>query len=156
MAYGTNECGDEDLSLSDYEHTLRKTLTRLRGLTPHASCLLLGPTDRPEKLEDGRWAPRAAVLSINALQRKVAGELGCAFVDVQAAMGGPMSIIRLAGVDPPYAARDFVHLTMRGYEALGDALHAALLRAYRAAGADPGAPGAASAGAVKAAGATKE
>jgi lysophospholipase L1-like esterase len=150
MAYGTNECGDEDLSLSDYEHTLRKTLTRLRGLTPHASCLLLGPTDRPEKLEDGRWAPRAAVLSINALQRKVAGELGCAFVDVQAAMGGPMSIIRLAGVDPPYAARDYVHLTMRGYEALGDALHAALLQAYRVnggGGADP--VGAVKAGAAK-------
>jgi lysophospholipase L1-like esterase len=135
MAYGTNEAGDEDLSLSDYEQTVRKTVSRLRGLAPHASCLLLGPTDRPEKLEDGRWAPRAAVLSVNALQRKIAGELGCAFVDVQAAMGGPLSIIRLAEADPPYAARDFVHLTMRGYEALGDALYAALLRTYRAAGA---------------------
>jgi lysophospholipase L1-like esterase len=133
LAYGTNEAGDEDLSLSDYEQTLRKTVARIKGLTPKASCLLLGPTDRPEKLDDGSWVPRAALHSVNTLQRKIAAELGCAFVDVQAAMGGPMSIMRLGQVDPPYAARDFVHLTMRGYEALGDALHSALMDAYRGA-----------------------
>jgi lysophospholipase L1-like esterase len=133
LAYGTNEAGDEDLSLSDYEQTLRKTIARIKSLTPKASCLLLGPTDRPEKLEDGSWVPRAALVSVNTLQRKVASELGCAFVDVQAAMGGPMSIMRLGQVDPPYAARDYVHLTMRGYEALGDALHRALIEAYRGA-----------------------
>jgi lysophospholipase L1-like esterase len=142
MAYGTNECGDEDLSLSDYEQTLRKTLARIKRLVPGASCLLLGPTDRPEKLEDGSWVPRAALVSVNTLQRKIAGELGCGFVDIQAAMGGPMSIVALGRVEPPYAARDFVHLTMRGYEALGDALHNALMTSYRVLGSSVGKVGA--------------
>lgn len=141
LAYGTNEAGDEDLSLSDYEQTLRKTLARIKRLVPETSCLLLGPTDRPEKLDDGSWVPRAALISVNTLQRKIAAEFGCGFVDIQAAMGGPMSIVALGRVEPPYAARDYVHLTMRGYEAMGDALHSALMNAYRASAGNAGSAG---------------
>jgi lysophospholipase L1-like esterase len=131
LSYGTNEAGDEDLSLSDYESSLRLVLQRMKTLAPQASCLLLGPTDRPERLEDGSFLVRTQLEAVQALQRKLAKEHGCGFFDVVAAMGGPLSIIRLANADPPFAARDYVHLTMRGYEALGDALYAALMRDYR-------------------------
>jgi lysophospholipase L1-like esterase len=131
LAYGTNEASDEDLSLSDYELTLREMLKRIRTLAPQASCLLLGPTDLPERLEDGTFQLRAQLQTVQALERKIAKEHGCAFFDVVAAMGGPLSIVKLAQADPPYAARDYVHLTMRGYEALGDVLHTSLMRGYR-------------------------
>ncbi len=131
LAYGTNEAGDEDLSLSDYESSLRQVLSRIHKLAPQASCLLLGPTDRPERMDDGSFQVRAQLEAVQGLQRQIAKENGCAFFDVVAAMGGPLSIVKLARAEPPFAARDYVHLTMRGYEALGDALHTALMRGYR-------------------------
>jgi lysophospholipase L1-like esterase len=131
LAYGTNEAGDEDLSLSDYESSLRQVLKRIQTLAPQASCLLLGPSDRPEQLEDGTFQVRPQLEAVQALQRQIAKEHGCAFFDVVTAMGGPLSIVKLARAEPPFAARDYVHLTMRGYEALGDALYTALMRNYR-------------------------
>lgn len=131
LAYGTNEAGDEDLSLRDYEQTVRETVRRIQGYLPRASCLLVGPTDRPERQEDGTLAPRAAISAITEVQRKLASELNCAFFDVLKAMGGPMSIVRLTQHDPPLAQRDYVHLNQRGYELLGDALAESLLRAAR-------------------------
>jgi len=38
----------------------------------------------------------------------------------------------LAQQSPPLATRDHVHLTMKGYEALGDALLESLMMGYRA------------------------
>jgi lysophospholipase L1-like esterase len=131
LAYGTNEAGDEDLSLSDYESSLRQVLDRIHKLAPQASCLLLGPTDRPEHMDDGTFQVRPQLEAVQGLQRQIAKDFGCAFFDVVAAMGGPLSIVKLARAEPPFAARDYVHLTMRGYEALGDALHASIMRGYR-------------------------
>jgi lysophospholipase L1-like esterase len=132
LAYGTNEAGDEDLSPSDYEQTLRRTVLRIKGYLPHVSCLLVGPTDRPEQAEDGSLHTRDQLYGIVAVQRRLAKELGCAFFDVAQAMGGPMSIVRLAAQTPPLAKRDYVHLTSPGYEALGDALLESLLVSYGA------------------------
>lgn len=132
LAYGTNEAGDEDLSAADYEQTLRRTVQRIKSYLPSVSCLLVGPTDRPERADDGTIRTRDQLYGIVAVQRRLASELGCAFFDVAQSMGGPMSIVRLAAQSPPLASRDHVHLTMKGYEALGDALLESLLQPYRA------------------------
>lgn len=132
LAYGTNEAGDEDLSPADYEQTLRRTVLRIKSYLPSVSCLLVGPTDRPEQAEDGTLHTRDQLYGIVAVQRRLARELGCAFFDVAQSMGGPMSIVRLAAQSPALATRDHVHLTMKGYEALGEALLESLLAGYRA------------------------
>jgi len=132
LSYGTNEAGDKDLSPADYEQTLRRTVLRIKSYLPSVSCLLVGPTDRPELAEDGTLHTRDQLYGIVAVQRRLAHELGCAFFDVAQSMGGPMSIVRLAQQSPPLATRDHVHLTMKGYEALGDALLESLMMGYRA------------------------
>lgn len=131
LAYGTNEANDDDLSLADYQSSLKQTLTRIKALAPQASCLLIGPTDHPLRLEDGTLAPRPLQAQINDVQRELANEHGCAFVDVIAAMGGPLSMLQLVKQDPPLAKHDQIHLTRQGYEALGEALLAALRARYR-------------------------
>jgi lysophospholipase L1-like esterase len=130
LAYGTNEAGDKDVPIEDYEHELRDVVGRLKSTAAGASCLLIGPSDRPERLADGTYAARERVPQIVEAQRRTAHAMGCGFFDLVAFMGGPMSMVRWAAAIPAYGAPDHVHYTRRGYEALGDALFSALVAGY--------------------------
>ncbi len=129
LAYGTNECGDDDVPIADYEAALEAVVTRIRQAVPQASCLLIGPSDRPMRA-GRRWVERPRQAEVVAVQRRVAARHGCAFFDLVAFMGGPLSMVRWVEHDPPMAARDHVHLTARGYRRLAEVLHDALLEGY--------------------------
>lgn len=140
LAYGTNEAGDKDVPIDDYERELRDVVGRLRTVAPGASCLLVGPSDRPERRPDRTYMARDRVPEIVEAQRRTALALGCGFFDLVAFMGGPLSMVRWAAAVPPFGAPDHVHYTRRGYEALGDALFNALTAGYGADVANPRAP----------------
>ncbi len=127
LAYGTNESGDSHDPLKRYERRLAKVLARLKSAAPRASCVLVGPTDRPKKV-GRRYVHRERIDDVIAVQKAVATRFGCGFWDAFRAMGGPLSIVRWARADPPLARKDYVHLTSRGYYALADDLGAALLQ----------------------------
>ncbi len=128
LAYGTNESGDDEVPIEDYEASLREVLARVREAAPGASCLLIGPSDRPVRLADGALAARPRTLQINEVQRRLAFEHGCGFFDLLDFTGGPLSLAAWAAADPPLAQPDLVHLTKEGYERLGRAIAGALLR----------------------------
>ncbi len=130
LAYGTNESGDTHQSIGRYERTLSKVIARVKGATPQASCVLVGPTDRPLRL-DRKWTRRHRVTEVIGAQRRVASRFGCGFWDARDSMGGEMSILRWREADPPMAAKDMVHLTTGGYYALADDLYNALLYGWR-------------------------
>jgi len=130
LAYGTNEAGDKDVPIEDYESELRDVVGRLKTTSPGASCLLIGPSDRPERLSDGTYAARDRVPQIVEAQRRTARAMGCGFFDLVAFMGGTLSMVRWAAAVPAYGAPDHVHYTRRGYEALGDTLFGALVAGY--------------------------
>lgn len=50
MAYGTNDIGDEE-PVDEYERKLDVVVNRVRSAVPEASCLFVGPSDRPVKVE---------------------------------------------------------------------------------------------------------
>ncbi len=127
LAYGTNEAGDDDVPIEDYASRLTQAVQRIKETVPEASCLLVGPSDRPEKLEPEGYGPRPRTAEIIAAQRRVARELSCGFFDLVRFMGGPMSMVRWAAAEPRYGSPDHVHLTRRGYERLGQVLYDALL-----------------------------
>jgi len=131
LAYGTNEAGDTHVSVGRYEERLAAVLTRLKKAAPRASCVLVGPTDRPIK-RGGTWVHRERTDVVVDVQRRMSAQFGCGFWNAEAEMGGPLSIVRWADMDPPLARRDYVHLTSRGYELLGDAFSKALLQNFRA------------------------
>jgi lysophospholipase L1-like esterase len=132
LAYGTNESGDIHRRIERYERTLRQVVGRIRETVPEASCVLIGPSDRPVQRGPELYErPRTA--AIIAVQRRVAAEAGCGFFDLVAFSGGPMSIVDWAENDPPYAQEDLVHFNARGYRRLGEVLHDALLEGYDAA-----------------------
>jgi len=130
LAYGTNESGDSRQPIERYERKLIKVLSRLKIAVPTASCVLVGPTDRPMR-KRGRWVHRPRLDAVVAVQKKLTARFGCGFWDSLAAMGGPLSIIDWYKHKPRLAQKDYVHLTARGYQALADDLARALLQGYR-------------------------
>jgi lysophospholipase L1-like esterase len=132
LAYGTNESGDDDRPIDDYETTLRAVVARIRGTVPQASCLLIGPSDRPLRLEDGTYGERPRTHAIIDVQRRVSRDFGCAFFDLVEFGGGPGHMVQWAAAEPAFAQPDFVHYTVRGYRRLGEVLHGALMSRFEA------------------------
>lgn len=127
LAFGTNESTDVTQPIADYKGHLEKVLTQMQGALPDASCLLVGPTDFPEKIKQGEYRARERTAQINALQKSAAQRFGCAFFDVIESMGGPLSMLSWARAEPPLGAKDLIHLTRPGYVLLGDRIADLLL-----------------------------
>lgn len=130
LAYGTNESEDRSVPLRRYEADLTRVVRRLRSTVPSASCLLVGPSDRPMRGTDGNWLPRPLTADIVATQRRVAAQEGCGFFDLVSFMGGPMSMLDWVAAEPAYGRVDHVHFTWRGHRRLADVLGKALLNGY--------------------------
>lgn len=128
LAYGTNEAGDDDVPIADYEAALRAVLARVRSVAPGASCLLVGPTDRPVPLPEGGHGPRPRRAQVTEVQRRLSAEAGCGFFDPVVLMGGEGGMLRWSEAVPPLGSADRVHLTPAGYEVMGEALLRELLR----------------------------
>ncbi|MCA9581542.1 MAG: hypothetical protein KC416_07085 [Myxococcales bacterium] len=128
LAYGTNESGDTDTPIELYESRLRQVVARVQETVPKASCLLIGPSDRPIRdRKAGTIEDRPRTVQVNETQRRVAADLGCGYFDLLTFMGGPLSMIQWVGHEPPMGAPDHIHFTHRGYERLGEVLGDALL-----------------------------
>ena len=69
LAYGTNESGDDDVPLEQYEAALRRVIARVHEVAKDASCLLIGPSDRPMRNDDGTFSPRPLTEQISDVQR---------------------------------------------------------------------------------------
>ncbi len=130
LAYGTNEAGDDDFPMATYEANMQNVVARIREVAPEASCLLIGPSDRPIRNPDHTFSPRPRTQEVIDAQRRVAAADGCGFFDLVTFMGGPMSMVRWVDATPPLGAQDYIHFTRHGYEALGHTLHDALLAGY--------------------------
>jgi len=141
LAYGTNATGDKRDPIASYEARIERVVQRVRSTTPEASCLLIGPSDRPVKVkppegeewpedEPRQFYARARQPALIAAQKRVAFRHGCGYWDMAAAMGGSMSMLRWAHSEPRLGARDYVHLTRDGYERLANIFHQALMADY--------------------------
>ncbi len=131
LAYGTNESGD-DTPIENYAEELGAVIERAQEIVPDASCLLIGPTDRPIRTPEGTYVDRPRTRQVAQTQDSVAAAYGCAFIDMVAFQGGPLSMPTWASHDPPLAAPDHIHLTRKGYQRFAGRLVDALLGETRA------------------------
>jgi lysophospholipase L1-like esterase len=129
LGYGTNEAGDDDFPIATYEERLRQVVARVRETVPAAACMLIGPSDRPVR-EDGEIADRPRTAQVIDVQKRVSADFGCAFFDMVAFMGGPLSMVQWVANEPPFGASDHVHLTRHGYTRMGEVLLGDLLDNY--------------------------
>lgn len=132
LAFGTNDAMDTGRAVDDHVREIEALVTFLRIAAPSAACLLLGPTDHPQRAGRRNWIDRAQTKRVIAAQRVVAERQGCAFIDMVALTGGPLSMLELGRRDPPLGARDRIHFTTAGYHAIGNAIADALLQGFDA------------------------
>lgn len=147
LAYGTNDIGDDE-PVEEYERKLDVVINRVRSAVPEASCLFVGPSDRPVRLEvdDETFAQALAAKGLPAslideaptrkrkkllfqrrprqqliidAQKKVAWRYGCGYWNWAGAMGGDLSMLKWVHAETPLGAPDYVHLTRGGYERIG-------------------------------------
>ena len=129
LEYGTNEGNDPRFDRDAYRAALTKTLSNMRTVFPHASCVLLGPPDRGVLVKkSARHAPldvlRYARIhqAISAVQANVGRSFGCEAWDWQELMGGPGGSYGWAYNNPVLMGRDLTHLTAAGYRHIASAL----------------------------------
>jgi lysophospholipase L1-like esterase len=126
--YGMNESEDGELyPLDQYEATMKAVLAQVKAALPRSSCLLVGPLDRVDKRGD-TFHSRPVIPKLNAIQRKVAGEVGCAYWDTFDAMGGLGSMG--TWFQRGLGSADYAHPSSAGAEVLGNWVYLALMEAY--------------------------
>lgn len=136
LAFGTNEGFSLSLTADGYEAALRGQIGRIRALAGEAvPILLLGAPDaaarRPGETCGGGWAVPRLLGLLQARQRIVAREMGLAFWDWSAAMGGPCASVRWRRAGLMRA--DHVHFTRAGGERIGEMIDDDLAAAAQAA-----------------------
>ena len=117
VAYGTNEVGDQ-VAPFRYGAELEALVARARKAAPDADCLVVGPTDRAAP----DWTTLPRVSDIDTVEEQTAERVGCAFFSSFQSMGGEGSLKHWAGLTPPLAGSDHVHLTPKGYAELGGSM----------------------------------
>lgn len=124
LGFGLNEAENEHFPVGRWPE-LVEVVERLRRAVPEASCMLVGPPDRVDREGSGSKS-RPVVRRITQRQRAVALEHGCAYFDLQAAMGGEGAAARWARQRPRLVAGDLRHVTPEGAERIGQMLVEAL------------------------------
>jgi lysophospholipase L1-like esterase len=142
LAFGTNEAFSPNLTPDAYEADLRGQVARLRRLAGSGvPILLLGAPDSatrqpgladPAEACGGGWSAPRLLGAIRRRQLAVARDLGLAFWNWWAAMGGRCAASRWARDGLMRA--DHVHFTAAGAERIGAAIDADVARAAAAAG----------------------
>ena len=131
LAYGTNEASDSNWSEESYAAMFRALITRLRKQAPNAAILVLGPADR--ELRQGRsrraaWVPYDGIDRIIRAQRSVCRQMGCAYWDERARMGGFGTMREWVSVG--WGQGDHTHFTGEGYNELAAALFSDIVQQY--------------------------
>lgn len=126
LGYGTNEAGVLHVHEDEYAREVAAVIDRVRAAAPQASCLLIGPSEWPELIDDA-WVPRETTAIINRIQREVAARRGCGFFDLIAFIGGPGNMDAWNLRDPSLVLDDHVHFTEPGHRVLAATLERALL-----------------------------
>jgi lysophospholipase L1-like esterase len=127
VAYGANESNRPDL-VANYREHLQPILQEIRQGTGGASCLVVSPLDRGERLADGSVRSNPNVARIVARQREAAAAAGCGFFNTYEAMGGDTAMLRWSRAG--LASSDLTHPTPEGAELIGRGLFEALERAF--------------------------
>ncbi|MBN2802657.1 MAG: hypothetical protein JXR91_06160 [Deltaproteobacteria bacterium] len=123
--YGTNETGSRVLTRQNYKSDVLKTMNKFKGGLNDASCLMFGPPDSNTDMDK-----QERLSLIIDVQKEVADEMGCLFIDLREMMGGEGSHLRWEQTTPAMAQPDGIHLTVKGYMFLGELAADRILAAY--------------------------
>jgi lysophospholipase L1-like esterase len=129
--YGTNESQyASDDQMQRYDRELREVVRRVRAALPQASILIVSPMDRGKRMPGGRIGTLPAIPKIVEMQRRVARETHCAFLNLFAAMGGEGTMARWHDGRKHLVGADLTHPNAEGAQTVGTLIYTALMENY--------------------------
>jgi len=133
LNYGTNESEyASDDQMQRYERELKEVVRRVRTALPTASILIVSPMDRGKRAPGGRVITLPSIPKIVEMQRRVALETHCAFLNMFEAMGGEGTMARWHEGRKHLVGGDLTHPNGDGAQTVGTLLYMALMEGYNA------------------------
>jgi lysophospholipase L1-like esterase len=131
LNYGTNESEyASDDQMERYDRELREVVSRVRTALPSASILIVSPMDRGKRAPGGRIITMPAIPKIVEMQRRVALESHCAFLNLYTAMGGEGTMARWHEGRKHLVGADLTHPNGEGAQTVGNLIYMALMEDY--------------------------
>ncbi|MEE2903431.1 MAG: GDSL-type esterase/lipase family protein [Myxococcota bacterium] len=118
--------GWTDLKKVENDH--RNVIQNLRNEHPQADCMIWSPMDAGKR-RGRKISSRAKISEVAAIQARVAKEMGCAYWDLYAFMGGEGSVARWSKAG--LMNKDLIHPKRAAADLIGQAFSDAFLRAYK-------------------------
>jgi lysophospholipase L1-like esterase len=128
--YGTNEANFAPYVNGPYEKDLREAVKRVQTAVPEASLMLMSPMDRGQRVGLDEIQTMPTIPQIVAVQKKVAGEMGCAFFNTFEAMGGEGTMARWYQGERRLVSADLIHPTPAGGRIVANAFVRELMLGY--------------------------
>ncbi len=128
VSYGTNEIAAKKFTFEGFKADCVRVLRALKEDAGGAAILVTGPADRAGKKKSGWSLMTQDERPVVRALREAAAETGCAFWDLQAAMGGEGAVF--SWMQAGLGQTDGVHFTQAGYERQGRMLYDRLMAAY--------------------------
>lgn len=127
LQYGLNVVTEYDtLGYDRYIDKMVKVVNRLKNDFPKSSILLISVSDRSSN-QNGTYKTIPYIPLMRDAQREIAQTSEIAFWDLYTAMGGENSMLKYVSAVPPFAAKDYTHLTFKGGKKIAKQMAEAIL-----------------------------
>ena len=129
LHFGLNVADKDMLDYDYYQKGLKHTLDVLKQAYPNTSILIVGVSDREDRI-DGELKTIPGVKALIKYQQVIASENNVSFWNLYQAMGGEGSIVDMTKTDPKGARLDYTHITREGGHVLAEKFYKSLLYCY--------------------------
>ena len=127
MSYGLNVASERAKNYDWYVKGMNKVIKMMKRAFPHSSILLIGCSDRAEKI-NGDYQTIPMLKELVDVQRQMAVDNQICFWNLFEAMGGDSTMVNWANMEKrPLANKDYTHLTFRGGKKVADILLGTIL-----------------------------
>jgi lysophospholipase L1-like esterase len=121
----------ENTDFSWYKKNMSKTLKYLRKQFPNTCILLIGSADKAYR-KNGKYVTAPGVAALIKIQRELAFENECAFLNLYETMGGEGTIARWAEKKPILAYKDYTHFNNSGAAKVGRLITQSIMKSFYA------------------------
>ncbi len=125
LQFGINVVPYASTSYTWYENSIVKAIQTIKWSAPGLQVLVVGVSDMAQK-KDGVWNTFETIPMVMEAQKNACRRTNSAFWDLYQVMGGKNSIIAWSKTSPPLAGKDYIHLTPKGAQVVGEFLFQSL------------------------------
>jgi len=125
LQFGINVVPYASTSYTWYENSIVKAIQTIKRSAPGVQVLVVGVSDMAQK-KDGVWNTFETIPMVMEAQMNACRRTNSAFWDLYQVMGGKNSIIAWSKTSPPLAGKDYIHLTPKGAQVVGEFLFQSL------------------------------